>query len=94
MLWYGHCGYCQSKLIRIVDPQIKNTQHGFRPKRSVTTNLMNLSIAAHDAFSRKCQLDVFYGDFKNAFDKVNFRIQKFWKFGIVRKPASWEDILR
>lgn len=33
----------------------------------VTTNLMNLSIMAHDAFQSTRQIDVFYGDFKAVF---------------------------
>lgn len=35
---------------------------------------MGLSIAAHDAFSRGNQLDVFYGDFEKAFDRVSHPI--------------------
>lgn len=64
----------QSRLLGHVDPQLTNAQHGFRPKRSVSSNLLNLSIAAHDAFARKQQLEVFYGDFENAFDKLWHRI--------------------
>ncbi len=81
----------QEKLLKIVDPQISNPQHGFRPKRSITTNMMNLSIEAHQAFANKQQLDVFYGDFQNAFDKVNHRIllQKMRKFRIGKKTAKW-----
>lgn len=81
----------QIKLRQIVEPLITNSQHGFRPGRSVTTNLMNLSVLAHEAFENGCQLDVFYGDYKNAFDKVVIRIliKKFWNFGIGRKTAKW-----
>ena len=81
----------QDKLLLIVNPQMKNAQHGFRPRRSVVTNLMNLSIAAHEAFANKQQLDVFYGDFQNAFDKLVHRIfiQKAWTFRIGKKTAKW-----
>lgn len=81
----------QSKLLAIVNPRLTNSQHGFRPRRSITTNLMNLSIAAHEAFAGKYQLDVFYGDFKNAFDKMDIRIlvKKLWNFGIGKKTAKW-----
>lgn len=41
----------QVKLISHVDPQLTNSQHGFRPNRSITTNLLNLSVLAHDAMS-------------------------------------------
>ncbi len=45
-----------------------------RPRRSVTTNLMSLSMAAHEVFESSCQLlDVVYGDFQYAFDKVIIR---------------------
>ena len=50
-----------------------------------------MSIAAHDAFSNKQQLDVFYGDFENAFDKLWHRmlIVKMKLFGIGKKTAKW-----
>lgn len=81
----------QLKLLTYLDPRLSNTQHGFRPKRSITTNLMNLSIAAHDAFSKGQQLDTFYGDFENAFDKLWHRILivKIKSFGIGKKTAKW-----
>jgi len=79
------------RLSEIVDPQLSNTQHGFRARRSVTTNLLNLSIFAHNAFKERTQLDVFYGDFKNAFDRVWHRklIEKLAQFKIGRKSAKW-----
>lgn len=58
------------RLSLIVNPQLSNAQHGFRPGRSVVTNLLNLSIIAHDAFKKSRQVDVFCGDFKTAFDSV------------------------
>lgn len=81
----------QLKLLSYLNPRLTNAQHGFRPKRSITTNLMNLSIAAHDAFSKRRQLDVFYGDFENAFDKLWHRILivKMKSFGIGKKTARW-----
>lgn len=81
----------QSKLLPYLDPRLTNAQHGFRPKRSITTNLMNLSIATNDAFGKGQQLDTFYGDFENAFDKLWHRIQivKMKSFGIGRKTARW-----
>ncbi len=81
----------QIKLQRHVDPLTTNAQHGFRPRRSITTNLLNLSINAHDAFAKQQQLDIFYGDFKNAFDKLSHRmlIQKMKSFQIGKKTARW-----
>lgn len=60
----------QLKLLSYLDPRLTNAQHGHRPRRSITTNLMNLSIAVYDAFLKQRQLDTFYGDFQNAFDKL------------------------
>ncbi|XP_055316139.1 uncharacterized protein LOC129575925 [Sitodiplosis mosellana] len=79
------------QLSAIIDPQLSNSQHGFRTKRSVTTNLLSLSILAHDVFRKKTQLDVFYGDFKTAFDRVWHRklIEKIAHFKIGRKTARW-----
>lgn len=39
-----------------IHPNISNAQYGFRSRRSVETNLLNLPIAAHDAFIQLCQL--------------------------------------
>lgn len=81
----------QQKLSSGINRLISNAQHGFRPRRSVETNLLNLSIAAHNAFSKKQQLDVFYGDFRNAFDKLWHRmlIAKMKRFGIGKRTAKW-----
>nr|AEG42077.1 putative non-LTR retrovirus reverse transcriptase [Mayetiola destructor] len=79
------------QLTSIIEPHLSNAQHGFRAKRSVTTNLMNLSIIVNEAFDRGNQVDIFYGDFKNAFDKVCHRLLviKMSKFGIGIKTAKW-----
>lgn len=81
----------QPKLLGEIDPRITNAQHGFRPKRSVETNLLNLSVAVHDAFSKKQQLDTYYGDFENAFDKLWHRrlIVKMKWFRIGKKTTRW-----
>lgn len=79
------------KLTSIIEPKLSNAQHGFRPKRSITTNLLNLSIVVHDSFKNGKQTDVFYGDFKNAFDRVWHRrlIEKLSKFNVGEKTAKW-----
>lgn len=87
----------KKKLMGIVNPMLSNAQHGFRPNRSITTNLINLSFKAHSALENGTQLDVFYGDFKSAFDRVNHNllISKLKKFGITRMTAKWLlDFLR
>lgn len=61
--------YEQLKLI--VFPRLSNTQHGFRPNKNISTNLMELSTVINDAFENKAQVDVFYADISKAFDAVN-----------------------
>ncbi|XP_037033033.1 uncharacterized protein LOC119072019 [Bradysia coprophila] len=79
---------CKTGLV--VQPRLSDVQHGFRNKRSVVTNLWNLSVLAYDAIERRCQLDLFYGDFKAAFDKVWVRklIIKFASFGVGKKQRD------
>lgn len=79
------------KTDEMIQPRLTNSQHGFRNKRSVVTNLLCLSILAHKAFEHSCQLDLFYGDYKAAFDTVWIRllIVKLARFGIGRKTARW-----
>ena len=79
------------KLNEHIEPTTANAQHGFRPNRSVVTNMMNLSIAVHEAFAMKQQVDTFYGDFANAFDKLWHRlfIKKMRIFNIGKKTAKW-----
>lgn len=81
----------KSKTSEIIQPRLTNSQHGFRNKRSVVSNLLCLSILAHKAFERSGQLDIFYGDYKTAFDTVWIRllIVKLARFGIGRKTARW-----
>lgn len=79
------------KLTSIVNCKLSTYQHGFRAGRSVTTNLLSLSIAAHNAFSNGKQLDVFYGDFEKAFDRVSHPIllKKLTEFGIGSNTIKW-----
>ena len=79
------------QLTMIVEPHVSESQHGFRPKRSVTTNLLCQSIATHDAFERGIQLDTFIGDFEKAFERVIHRllVGKMPKFFIGSKTARW-----
>lgn len=79
----------------VITAQIGNKlskfQHGFRKGRSVTSNLLGLSIAAHEAFANGNQLDVFYGDFEKAFDRVNHKIliNKLIKVGLGPQTIRW-----
>lgn len=79
------------RLCEKIETKLSNAQHGFRKNRSVTTNLLNLSIVSHQAFYRSNQVDVFYGDFKTAFDRVCHRrlIEKLAPFDVGIKTAKW-----
>lgn len=79
------------QLASIIDPHLVNPQHGFRPKRSVTTNLMTQSIMANEAFEKRAELDTFLGDYESAFDRVIHRllISKLPTFSIGPRTAKW-----
>lgn len=52
---------------------------------------LSRSIAAHDAFARGKQLDVFYFDFEKAFERVSHQIllNKIVEFGIGSNTIKW-----
>lgn len=81
----------QPKLLQVTNGKLSNSQHGFRPNRSITTNLIHVTTEAHRTIERGRQLDVFYGDFKSAFDKVSHSIlvRKLRKFNIDKTTAKW-----
>ena len=64
-----------NKLIPVVYPTLNPAQHGFRPKRSTTTNPIEY---LHEFFScldsNPSYLTTFYIDFQKAFDKVSHDI--------------------
>ena len=49
---------------------LKNTQHGFRNKRSCLTNLLDFSYDILNQYDESKAVDVIYLDFQKAFDKV------------------------
>ena len=55
------------KFKRVIIPQ----QHGFFPKRSTVTNLLNYTETLQKCVDQGGQTDVVYTDFAKAFDKVN-----------------------
>jgi Reverse transcriptase (RNA-dependent DNA polymerase) len=57
-----------------VKPFLIDQQHGFRPARSTTTNLLSLSNFITKSMDSNVQVDVVYTDFKKAFDKVDHSI--------------------
>ena len=49
---------------------LKNTQHGFRNKRSCLTNLLDFSYDILNQYDESKAVDIIYLDFQKAFDKV------------------------
>ncbi|CAG4958615.1 unnamed protein product [Colias eurytheme] len=91
---------CFGKLLEIIlnnnlTNQIRSLlcdpQHGFRSKRSTTTNLINFVDYTAKALDKKRQVDVAYFDFKKAFDRVNndVLLSKFSKFGFTPKLIKY-----
>lgn len=72
------------KLFNIVGPQISAKQHGFMPKKSTVSNLIELNEYLTNNIPGGGQVDVIYTDFAKAFDKVdhNVLLNKMTKFGI------------
>lgn len=53
---------------------IPTSQHGFMPKRSNTTNFIEITQFIRDAFQNGHQVDCIYLDFSKAFDRVDHLI--------------------
>ena len=49
-------------------------QHGFRPKRSTTTNLLTFQHYTLEKLEKNAQVDVIYTDFSKVFDSVNHKM--------------------
>lgn len=75
---------------------IKDSQHGFRNKRSCLTNLLDFFHHVYNLFDDTRAVDVIYLDFQKAFDKVPHKrlINKVKAHGITGNLVSWiEDWL-
>jgi len=66
-------------------------QHGFVPKRSVTTNLAQFVSECHTSFESEYQMDTVYTDFQAAFDSINHNIllAKLAQLGISPLVIDW-----
>lgn len=53
---------------------ISTNQHGFMPRRSTLTNLLNFTHYVSSGLDKRKQVDVIYTDFQKAFDKVDHDI--------------------
>ena len=61
----------RTKIFEICEERISPHQHGFLPKRSCTTQLINFTQDLALNLNSKWQTDVIYFDFAKAFDSVN-----------------------
>jgi hypothetical protein len=70
---------------------IPQCQHGFLPKRSTVTNLIECLDDWTSNFDRNCSTDVIYLDYSKCFDKVchNKLLFKLSKYGISGQAHKW-----
>ena len=70
---------------------IKNSQHGFRNKRSCLTNLLSFMEKVAEYLDSGEPVDVVFWDFQKAFDKVPHKrlIERLRDIGIKGKLLSW-----
>lgn len=70
---------------------ISETQHGFMPKRSTTTNLLSYISFVTRCIQDRLQVDAIYIDLSAAFDKINHKIAvaKLEKLGFSGAFLSW-----
>lgn len=70
---------------------VSETQHGFMPKRSTTTNLVSYTSFIIKTFETRKQVDAIYTDFSAAFDKINHQIllAKLERLGLTDPLLSW-----
>jgi hypothetical protein len=61
-------------VLKQIQPFICNQQHGFRPGRSVNTNLLTLVEYISGSLDKGKQVEVLYLDYRKALDRINCRI--------------------
>ena len=79
------------KLSSIISPYICKNQHGFRPKMSISTNLLLYQSKILNSFKNHIQVDSIYTDFQKAFDKVNHKLllKKLFNIGFNGNFLDW-----
>ena len=78
-------------MINYIKQDIMLEQHGFLPKRSVETNLVEFVNFIQNAMDLQVQVDTVYTDFSKAFDKINHNILifKLAKIGVHGDLLRW-----
>jgi hypothetical protein len=83
----------KNEVMRFMDENklITKHQHGFRNKKSCTTNLLEALDYATKVIYEKDSLDILFIDFEKAFDKVPHKrlLLKLEKYGISCKVLNW-----
>lgn len=89
-------GKIQDKLMTIrlnamIRDEISIHQHEFVKKRNTSTSILELTQLGFDAFEHNVQVDIFYADFSNAFDKVKHSklIKKLAALGVSKYMLKW-----
>ena len=79
------------KISPTIDDVLIDQQHGFRPDRSTSTNLVLLNDYLFTHLDKLVQVDVVYTDFAKAFDRVNHSVllRKLRNFGISGSFYDW-----
>ena len=70
---------------------ISNNQHGFFPRRSTLTHLLNTTNEWTHKFDQNKETNVVYTDFRKAFDKVSHKLllKTVYSFEIKSKVLNW-----
>ena len=91
------CKVLEKIIVELVEDHLKRNnlktskQHGFTPKKSTTTNLIEALNIWSEALSHGLPVDIIYLDYEKAFDKVPHHrlILQLSKFGITGNILSW-----
>ena len=85
----------KQKLVKhlITNNLLNNSQHGFLPKRSTTTNLVDYIDFVSKELDNGLPVDVLYLDFAKAFDKVPHKrlLQKLKWYKVNEKLIKWVE---
>lgn len=74
-----------------VKPHLNEAQHGFLPRKSTVTNLLEYVTFLAEALDKKEQVDVLYLDLSKAFDKISHQMMvlRLQSFGVIGSLLSW-----
>ena len=78
-----------------ISTKLRDSQHGFRAKKTCLTNLLEFFDTVKDYVDQRVPVDTVYLDFRKAFDKVSHGklVMKMRKAGlnerVVRRIGNW-----